>query len=417
MVPRSELAGAIALNSMGFNVARSLGPAIGGAIVAALGAATAFAINAFSYLPLIAVLARWRMPKVESTLPRERIGVAMAAGIRYIAMSPATRAVLGRSLVFGAGASAIPSLMPLMARDVIRGGPLTYGVLLGAFGVGAVAGAFASARIRRSLASESIVRGSCAAFAAASVIAGASQWLALSMAALLVAGSAWVLALSTFNVTVQLHSPRWVVARALSLYQVAAFGGMAVGSWVWGLAAEYDGVPFSLSASALTLLACALLGLRFPLAPAADLDLTPLRSWQAPDTAVPIEGRSGPVVITIDYRIAAEDIPAFLSAMAERRRIRRRDGARHWTLLRDLADPEIWIERFHLPTWTDYIRHNNRVTHEDAPVQDRVRALHKGPLAPQVRRMVERQTSALPFDRTPGPHELADPLTDASRAS
>jgi len=122
-------------------------------------------------------------------------------------------------------------------------------------------------------------------------------------------------------------------------------------------------------------------------------------------------------VITVEYRIAAEDRRAFLSAMAERRRIRRRDGARHWSLLRDLADPEIWIERFHLPTWTDYVRHNNRMTHEDAPAHDRVRALHRGPAPPVVRRMIERQTGSLPDGRAPGARELAEPLTDASRAS
>jgi MFS family permease len=417
MVPRSELPGAVALNSMGFNIARSLGPAIGGAIVAALNAAAAFAINAVSYFALITVLARWRPVETEEKLPRERIGVAIAAGVRYVRMSPSVRVVLGRSLLFGLGASAIPSLMPLIARDVIAGGPLTYGLLLGAFGVGAVAGAFTSARLRQRLSSEAIVRWSCLAFAMAAVLAGLSPYLLSTMAVLVVAGGAWVLALSTFNVTVQLHSPRWVVARALSLYQMAAFGGMAAGSWTWGRTAEAEGIAFALGAAAVVQLLCALLGFRLPLAPTSEVDLTPLRSWAPPETAVPVEARSGPVVITIEYAIAPENRKEFLAAMAERRRIRRRDGARHWTLLRDIADPDIWIERFHLPTWVDYIRHNNRITHDDAAVHDRVRALHKGPGAPRVRRMLERQTGSLPAGREPGPRELAEPLTDASRSA
>jgi MFS family permease len=417
MVPRADIPGAVALNSMGFNIARSVGPAIGGAIVAALGAAAAFAVNAVSYVGLIAVLARWRPPRPETTLPRERIGVAMAAGIRYAAMSPAVRIVLARCLVFGLGGSAILSLMPLIARDLIGGGPLTYGLLLGGFGVGAVASALVSARLRQSISSEGIIRLACAAFALAAIASAVSPLLVVTMAAMAAAGAAWVLGVSTANVTVQLNSPRWVTARALSLYQMTFFGGIAAGSWIWGLAVEGLGIAPALGGAAAVFVICALMGIRIPLPPASSMDLTPLRSWEPPDTAVPVEARSGPVVITIEYRIAPKDRREFLAAMAERRRIRRRDGARHWTLLRDVADAEIWIERFHLPTWADYIRHNNRFTHEDAPAHDRVRALHQGPAPPLVRRMLERQTGSLPSGRTPGPRELAEPLTDASRSA
>ena len=164
MVPRSDLPGAIALNSMGFNIARSLGPAIGGAIVAAAGAAAAFVVNAASYVGLVIVLTRWRPARPAQLLPRETIGNAMAAGLRYAAMSPSIRVVLARSALFGFGASALTALMPLVARVVIAGGPLTYGLLLGAFGVGAVVGAFGSTRLRAKLSTEAIVRWSCGAF-------------------------------------------------------------------------------------------------------------------------------------------------------------------------------------------------------------------------------------------------------------
>jgi MFS family permease len=417
MVPRSDLPSAVALNSMGFNIARSLGPALGGAIVGAFNAATAFAINAASYVGLIIVLARWRSPPREASLPRETIGVAVASGVRYVAMSPGICAVLARSGAFGLGASAVPALMPLIASSVILGGPLTYGLLLGAFGFGAVGGALASARLRIVASPENLVRGACVAFAAATLLAGLSELLPVTLAVLFVAGAAWVLALSTFNVTVQLHAPRWVVARALSIYQMAAFGGMAVGSWLWGHVADWQSIPAALAGAAATQLCCGLMGLRRPLPVQEQLDLTPLRTWTPPETAVPIEGRSGPVVITIDYRISPDNARAFVAAMAERRRIRRRDGARHWTLLRDLSDPEVWIERFHLPTWVDYIRHNNRITQEDAPAHDLVRALHRGPSPPKVRRMVERQTGSVPTSRAPGAPELSEPLTDASRSA
>ncbi|WOK36372.1 MFS transporter [Sphingomonas sp. C3-2] len=417
MVPRSHLPGAVALNSMGFNIARSLGPAIGGAIVAAAGAAAAFAVNAVSYLGLIFVLLRWQPPKVERQLPRETLGVAMAAGIRYAAMSPDIRVVLLRSLVFGLGASAVPALMPLIARDLLGGGPLTYGLLLGAFGVGAVGGALCREQIRNRLSNEGIVRYSALGFALAALVAGWSTWLPLTMAVLFIAGIGWVLALSTFNVTVQMSTPRWVVARALSLYQMFAFGGMAVGAWVWGEIAHGTGIWTALAIAAAEMALGSMLGLRFALAQPEKLDLDPLNRWREPRVDFDIQPRSGPVVITVEYRIRREDVVELLCVMAERRRIRRRDGARHWTLSRDLADAEIWAEQFSVPTWLDYVRHNQRITKADAGIGDRIRALHQGPEPPRVRRMIERQTGSLPSGRQPGPREIAEPLTDPNRSS
>ena len=181
MVPRAEVPGAVALNSMGFNIARSVGPAIGGAIVAAAGAAAAFAVNAASYISLLTVLARWRPPTRTHSLPSETLGIAMAAGVRYVAMSPVIRTVLVRSAIFGFGASAILALLPLVAKHLVEGGPLTYGLLLGAFGVGAVTGALGAARLRDLLSTEAIVRwaGCVLALAAAislSVRTSRSQW-------------------------------------------------------------------------------------------------------------------------------------------------------------------------------------------------------------------------------------------------
>lgn len=415
MVRREELPAAVALNSMSFNIARSVGPAVGGAIVAAAGAAAAFAVNAVSYIGLIAVLARWKPVRPERKLPRESVGMAMAAGLRYAAMSPAIGTVLVRSLVFGAGASCVSALMPLVARDLIGGGPLTFGLLLGSFGAGAVGGALASSRLRSRIPTEMLVRSCCIVFAAAAATVGTSAYLPLSMAALVPAGGAWVLALSIFNVTVQLNSPRWVVGRALSLYQMSAFGGMAAGAWSWGLVAEAESIGLAMALAAAVLLACAAMGLVLPVARAGDLDLAPLRDWSPPETRLDIQPRSGPVVITVEFRIREENEREFLAVMAERRRVRRRDGARRWSLLRDVADPELWIERFHVPNWIEYIRHNNRMTQADALAADRARALHAGSEPPLVRRMIEREPEAgrWPYQRTV--EELSEALTDPRR--
>ena len=420
MVPRAALPGAVALNSMGFNIARSVGPAIGGAIVAAAGAAGAFATNAASYVALIAVLARWRPVLPPRTLPRERIHLAMADGLRYVAMSPRVWVVLLRGAVFGLAASAVPALMPLVARDLVTGGPLTYGVLLGGFGLGAVGGALSSGWLRRRLSTEAIVRLASLAIGAGAVAAGLSPALPLTVPALMVAGAGWVLALSTFNVSVQMSTPRWVVARALALYQMAVFGGMAAGAWSFGLLAERAGVGPALVAAGALQAAGVALGLLLPLRQVEDLDLAPLGRWREPETALPVEQRSGPIVVTVEHRVPERNVPAFLDAMAERRRICRRDGARRWTLLRDLGEPELWVERFHMPTWLDYVRDTLRRTKEDAENLERIRALHAEPGPPVVRRMIERQpgsASAALQPRPPTAREMADPMTDATRAS
>ena len=399
MVPRPEVPGAVALNSMGFNIARSVGPAIGGAIVAAAGAAAAFGVNAASYIALLVVLARWQRPPRTNALPSETLVIAMGAGLRYVWMSPHIRTVLLRAAVFGFGASSILALLPLVAKHLVAGGPLTYGLLLGAFGIGAVTGALGAARLREKLSTEAIVRWAGCILALAAAMVAVSTFLVATMAALLLAGAGWVLSLSTFNVSVQLSAPRWVVARALALYQMAAFGGLAAGSWLWGELAADFGISAALLISAGAVLICVVIGRWAPLSQAGELNLDPLRTqmWNAPTTSVPVDERTGPVVITVEYLIDESDIEEFLGRMNERRRMRRRDGARNWRLLRDLSDPRLWIERYETPTWLDYIRLNNRATQDDASVPTRLRELHRGTEGPRVRRRIERQTSSSPI--------------------
>lgn len=414
MVPRSALPAAVALNSMGFNIARSLGPALGGILVAAAGAAAAFLANAFSYLGLIAVLIRWRPAIRERQLPREGIGVAMDAGLRYASMSPHLRVVIVRSAMFGLSAVGLQALLPLVARDHISGGAFTYGILLGAFGLGAIGGGLLIGHLRPRLSNEQVATAGAVAVAAGTLVTGWSHLLPLTLVALMLAGAGWLLTLSTFTVTVQMAAPRWVVGRALSLYQMAAFGGMALGSWLTGELANRYGVGAALEITSLVQLVVALLAIRLPLPQVEALNLDPLSRWTEPDIAVAIQPRSGPIVITIEYRIAPSDIAKFLAEMAERRRIRIRDGARHWTLLRDLGDADLWIERYHVATWVDYVRHNQRRTHADAVNSERILALHRGPDTPRVHRMIERQTGAL---GTPISGEIGDPLTDPTRSS
>ena len=285
----------------------------------------------------------------------------------------------------------------------------------GGFGAGAVAGAFMSARLRRAMSTEALVRSTFIAYAVGILLVGSSRSIWLTMPGLFVCGACWVLALSTFNATVQLSAPRWVVGRALAIYQMATFGGMAIGSWAWGRTALHFDTDRGLQLSAIALLIGAALGLRYRLPPLEELNLDPLSRWREPKVAIDIEPRSGPVIVTIEYIIRPEDVVAFLNVMAERRRIRRRDGARHWTLLRDLTDPTLWIERYDSPTWVEYVRQNQRITKADAEIGERVRALHSGPNPPVVHRMIERQTATLPQTSASRSPTLADALNDPAR--
>ncbi|AWM27286.1 MFS transporter [Sinorhizobium fredii] len=392
MVPRNDLPAAVALNSMGFNITRSVGPAIGGAIVAAAGAAAAFAANTLSYFAILFALSRWRPSLPQSPLPRERLGRAVSAGLRYVAMSPNIGKVLLRGFAFGLSASAILALLPLVARDLVKGGPLTYGIMLGAFGLGAIGGALLSARLREFLSSETIVRLAFAGFATSAVVTALSTTAWLTSLVLTVSGASWVLALSLFNTTVQLSTPRWVVGRALSLYQTTTFGGIAGGSWLWGAAAEAYGASNALIGSCLLMLAGIAIGLRFALPEFTSLNLDPLNRFNEPLLALDLKPRSGPIVVMIDYEIDEADIPEFLTTMAERRRIRIRDGAGHWALMRDLENPTTWTETYHAPTWVEYVRHNQRRTQADAAVGDKLTELHRGARPPYVHRLIERQT-------------------------
>ena len=400
IVSREELPAAVSLNSMGFNIMRSVGPAAGGAIVAIAGAAAAFAVNAASYVAIIAALFRWHPPTQPSTLPREPFGIAFQAGLRYVAMSPNLMKVILRGFVFGISAVALQALLPVVVRDNLEGDALVFGTLLGCFGFGAVVGALVNAELRARFHNEVIVRMGFTGFGISSFVLAVSPWTVASAAALLLAGACWVVSLSLFNVTMQMSTPRWVVGRALALYQTGVFGGMAIGSWLWGALSESIGTNGALTGAALVLAAGAMIGFFLPLPDFGQLNLNPLNRFTEPPLRLDLTQRSGPIMIMVDYEIAQQDVQEFLATMTLRRRIRIRDGAQQWALLRDLENPDLWTETYHVPTWVEYIRHNQRRTQSDAEVTEKLLALHKGPTPLHVHRMIERQT-VTPLDDMP----------------
>ncbi len=392
VVPRDRISAAVTLNSMGLNLTRCIGPALGGFVVGAAGAAAAFIVNALSFVPMIHALVRWKTEGVPATLPREDFHRAAFSGLSYVAMSPHLLAVIARSFVFGFAAIAVLALLPLVARDLIEGGAVIYGALLGAFGIGALAGGLANARVRARFNAERIAKGAFLGFAVCASLIAFSRELWLTCLLLLPAGACWVLALSLFNVVLQLSTPRWVVGRTLSIYQTASFGGMTVGSWLWGAVAESYGTPIALAVSGGVAVVGALMGMRFAMPDLVSVDLTPLNRFREPELRMSVTHRSGPIRIMIEYEVPVENAERFLETIADRRRMRIRDGVRHWVLLRDLENPMLWKETYQFPTWADYVRFNQRPTQADADVSERLQALSKDRRRPQVRRMIERHT-------------------------
>ncbi|SDD22933.1 Predicted arabinose efflux permease, MFS family [Paracoccus isoporae] len=394
LVPREDLPQAVTLNSVGFNLMRSVGPAAGGLIVAAWGAAVGFAVNALSYIPLLISLLRWKPDYPPRQVAREPFVSAVGAGLRYVALSPNLVRVLTRSAGFGLTAAALLALLPLVAKSHPEGGSLLFGVLLGCFGAGAIIGALTNTALRKRLNNEWIVRSGMLVFAACLLTLGLTGSVWSHAFAMFPAGMAWVLTLSLFNVTVQLSTPRWVVARALALYQTATFGGMAAGAWIWGSVAEASGHQDALTAAGIALILPALLGIAMPMPEFSQSDLSPANRFREPVLGLDLRGRSGPIMVMVDYHIAPEDTETFLDLMIRRRDIRRRDGARSWVLLRDLEKPDHWSESYHIATWDDYIRHNTRRTVADAEVATALRALHRDEGGPQIHRLIERHDVA-----------------------
>src|SRR5476651_2574389 len=388
-VPAETLPSAVALNGISYNIARSFGPAIGGIVVATAGAVAAFAVNAVLYLPLMVVLFLWNRITEPSRLPRERLNRAIVSGVRYITNSPSIKIVLARTLVTGLIGGSVSALMPLVARDLLHGGAQTYGIMLGAFGVGAVIGALNIAEVRKRMSGEAAVRACALCMSGAITAVALSREPVLTAAALVVAGSVWMLAVALFNIGVQLSAPRWVAGRSLAAFQASIAGGIAMGSWGWGRLTDAAGVETALLVSAALMFASPLLGLwlRMPRVGARNEDAEVLAD---PEVRLSLTGRSGPLVVEIEYRVDQENARAFHNVMQEVQLSRQRNGAYGWSLARDIADPELWTERYHCPTWLDYLRQRNRPTRSERELHRHASDFHVGPAPLRIRRMLER---------------------------
>ncbi len=376
LVPSAALSSAVAVNSVGVNISRVVGPAITGVIILGLGIAAPFWIDALSNAGVIAVMLTWRpAAKGVRGLPAERLGGAIRAGVRYARYNRALRATLVRAIGFFLFASAYWALLPLLARAQLHGGPGLYGALLGAIGAGAIGGAFLLPHARARAGPDGIVLLGQAGTVAALALFGLARQPALAVLACLLAGVAWIGVLATLNVSAQTVLPDWVRGRGLAAYVTVFFGTMTVGSALWGFVAERLGLSDAHYLAAGGALLALGLTRRWELSAGPEADLTPSMHWPEPVLARGVDEDAGPVLVTVEYQVPAERREAFLAAIVPLARERRRDGAYEWDIFQDSAHPERMIETWLVDSWLEHRRQHRRVTRADRAVEERVRRL------------------------------------------
>jgi predicted MFS family arabinose efflux permease len=393
LVPREELAAAVSLNSVAFNIARALGPALGGVVVALFGPWAVFLLNAVSFLGIMLVLYRWQREPSESVLPTERVVGAMRAGLRYVRHSPELRTVLLRTGIFVVSASALWAMLPLIARKELGLSAVSYGVLLGGLGAGAVLAAFILPTLRRLVSINMLAACATVAFALVTLTLAFVRVMPLLVAAMILGGVAWMSLMSSFNVSVQTVVPAWVRARALAIYLLVFFGGLACGSALWGAVATRLGTSRALLCAACSMMLTLLAALRYRLMAGESLDLNPSLHWSEPMVVSQPHPEDGPVLVTVEYLIDPARAEEFHEAMREMRRILRRDGAMRWGLFNDQAEPGRYLETFLVESWAEHMRQHARVTNADRAIQDQARSFHLGPEPPVVTHLIAEKIS------------------------
>ena len=383
LIPREELSNAIALGGVSINLARAVGPALGGIIVASAGVSAVFLLNAVSFGGMIIAIYRWQeSPRQNSYLPEQIIG-AMITGVRYVRYAPELKAVLIRAAAFIFCGTAFWALLPIVARQELKLDALGYGMITGAVGIGALIGATILPKIRQRWSLNALVAIATLIYAGGMLALAYLRSVPLLLVLSLFVGVAWITLMSSFNLAAQVVLPAWVRARGLAAYLIAFQGGMAAGGLVWGAVASRTGTSEAIAIAAVGLILGLALSLRYQLSE-DNLDLSPSLHWSEPTVAMALRPDDGPVLITVRYQIKPETKTEFIRATKKLEYIRRRDGAYHWQLYSDIAHPHCYFETFVSYSWIEHLRQHDRFTITDRAIEERVRSFHVGEKPPSV---------------------------------
>jgi MFS family permease len=376
LVPREDLPAAVAMNSVGINVSRAVGPALSGVITAASSIAAPFWVNAVSNVGVIGALWSWRSPRGRPTLlPAEHVRSAIRVGIRHARNNGQLRATLARSATFFFFASCYWALLPLVARSQIGGNATVYGVLLGAIGASAIVGALALPRLRSSFGPGRVVAAGSLGTAVAMALFGMAHAAPIALAGSVIAGVSWIWAVATLNVSAQIALPEWVRGRGLAIYVTMMFGALTLGSIVWGQVARSANVRVALFIAAAGMLLTVPLTRHWQLRTGAGADLSPSMDWPTPVVTLDIDRDKGPVMVTVEYRVAPADRAQFLVGLDRLSHERSADGAYAWGIFEDVAEPGRFLETFLVESWLEHLRQHERVTNADRVLQEHINHL------------------------------------------
>ena len=410
LVPRDLIPDSVSLNAASNNIARAVGPALGGLMVAAfkstnMGSAWVFLLNSVSFAGVIWVLVNWkRTPLFKSTLPSERMAASIRGGLRYVRHAPNLQASLLRAFTFTFFFSAVWALLAIVARNDLHQGALGYGILNGSLGLGALTAAFTLAHVRRRVSTDQIIAAATFYSVFTLVVLARVHRPSIIIATLIFAGFCWTSTMASLNTSVQMSVPAWVQARALGTYLMTFQGGLALGSVLWGTIAERWSTPISLLCAAGGLAGTYPLVSRFRILRGGIPDTTPHQYKRAAPALTPFPeadheedpGEVGPVRISIRYHIPVENYAEFTRLVHKLRRVRLRGGALRWGIYRDVADPCFLNETFIMESWLDYLRSRERVTAADEKLRQQVYALHEGDELPRISYQVYAREVANP---------------------
>lgn len=391
LVSKEDMPSAVTLGSVGFNLARAIGPAIGGLVVSLLGPGFTFLLNAVSFTGVVVVLQRWRRVPQESTLPAERLIGAMRTGLRYVRNAPKVQAVFIHTLIFSVFTCALWAFLPIIAREHLRLSSVGFGMLLGFFGSGALLGAFVLPKIRSRTSLNNIVAANTVLMALTMACLATITSFPLILAVMTISGMAWLILISVFSIAVQAVIPSWVRGRVLSVFMLVFFGGFAGGSMIWGALAVWAGIKQTLVSVAVLLSLGIILTQKYKLPTGEDLNLTPVQQLPSYLAVKGLTNEERPVLVVIDRRVNQGQIDEFLELVRPLKMLRLRDGAIRWNLFRDVKDPNHFIESFIVESWVEYLRQHERSTVSDREIEERVDAFHDGGGSPETHHYIAEQ--------------------------
>ena len=388
LVPRDELPAAVALNGVAINLARAVGPAAAGLIIAAFSAGALFAVEAGVLVAIVGLVLLRVRPPGPARASGERFAPAVRAGVRFVRFSPPVRTVLLRGAAFSVSASALWALLPVVALGRLGLSESSFGLLMGCVGTGAILGATMLPRVRRHFPFDRMIALASLGLAGGLIALAYVPWAELVAVTLLFTGACWLMVLSSLNTSAQRVAPGWVRARTLAVFQLVMQGGLAIGSLTWGLVTGVADVETALTIAAGGLVAGVALARRWPLAGSESSDLSPAGAWSDPNVDIEPRPDDGPVLITVEYRVAPDEAERFVVAMQELGRVRRRDGAYRWGLYADLERSGAYLETFVVDSWSEHLRQHERLTVADLEITKLTGSFHRGDEPPVVRHLL-----------------------------